>query len=704
MILKKSCTISLLALLASVTIYPVPTFANAASRGKFLEEALSWMTFKKDGNLMTNAELKPLFLDAILSKDATSKFYKVFVIQFQQGVLPKLTLTEGQSCDPSYTLKYKDPRNSSVTWHYQKQFVAESYEKRDDLSLTYCDYRQGLVCNQFTSKCECPEGSKMQEIETGSSVKRCLYEESEICSLIDIAHGNDPTHGPLARDLAKIIFNLEKPVSCKAGTTCRFKDGFQDLSRCYKLSDGPWVPDNSRPGIKPFWRVEKGKDCVLGLYANPGSCDLVSRTSPGLVCYNYGPLKSNNLQSSNRTGYCDHEIGSMGNTQFYNVDQQYNLIDLKPQLSVIGFVNARTTPLRGDELIQYYERFKKYHLNEWNNNRGDKCSVSKTDKYIEIWKYFVGLEKQPPPGQDYVPEATKQELEDKLNEVLALATGVSSTTVRYCTYLYWRTKHPTWWSGGSVNGKWEVPHKCVADGNPPDALGHDGTCQEDPGFLLTRPVAERMRDYLQDIANIFLAERNEDNLTPELEQILDQNPDTCTPGGSECLEGYECFQDLREDQGIYAGSSCKLQNPSQVLNTICRSLSDLYCDDECYSNCEYEHVTNMIKRQFENVVNTAKKLERGETCQEDLEAQIRFIMSGVIVDGNFYKILKKVQDEKDGTGKGFCDYTKLLGCSRGKCECWDGTQPRVGNFQRTNYESDYCYKTDGNCLKQAIFF
>src|SRR5258705_66777 len=113
MITMKCCIIiSLLAVLASFTIYPVPTSADV-SRTQFLQEALSWMTFKKDGKLMTDEELKPLFLDAILSKYTNSKFYRVFVIQFQLGVLPKLTLTEGQTCDPSYTWKYKNPRNSS---------------------------------------------------------------------------------------------------------------------------------------------------------------------------------------------------------------------------------------------------------------------------------------------------------------------------------------------------------------------------------------------------------------------------------------------------------------------------------------------------------------------------------------------------------------------------------------------------------------
>ncbi len=68
----------------------------------------------------------------------------------------------------------------------------------------------------------------MEPISADLSVFRRLVQENEICGLIDLDHDPTSNYGDLKGTCLKL--DLEKPLSCKMGTQCRFK------SKCHRLN------------------------------------------------------------------------------------------------------------------------------------------------------------------------------------------------------------------------------------------------------------------------------------------------------------------------------------------------------------------------------------------------------------------------------------------------------------------------------------
>lgn len=271
-----------------------------------------------------------------------------------------------------------------------------------------------------------------------------------------------------------------------------------------------------------------------------------------------------------------------------------------------------------------------------------------------------------------------------MDEILTLSQFVSNA--KFCR------PHPKFdeWN----NWQYAPPRNCVGDGNPPDVNGNDGACKEDPGNVVTKPAFDRFSNYLKHAEEVFRAEREEDNLTPELEQILEENKDGCEKGRDDCPQGFWCYEDLRDEQGIYDDTTCNFKDPSQIT-PICHDLSE---DPKSYGNCEGKQLDERIRGAFEEIVNHPNKLGRGDKCQVHFEKEIRESIGKNRPVYWKYKMLSWLENEKNGKGKGLCDHTKLLFCSNstGNCECLDGTEPRKVTLNGMEFQSDYCYKTSGD--------
>lgn len=403
------------------------SIAISQERVKLLQDALSWLTLRYDGTLLNEQQNQP-YLDLLLEKYKTSKYYRTLVIAFQHGVLPKLTLDAGANCRPEYTLNFKNPFNQSVTDFSIKNFTFQSYYARNNPhkmgASAFCDYRKGLRCNTTTKKCECPSGSKMSPVSGGgggrgvtrSTHQACLLKKEEICALIDLEHFDH--HNILKHYLPSMIFNLEKPLGCQNALRCRLGVDDYEYPKCHgeESSDEYDMGDN---------RYDYGRKCTLHLYTDnySGMC------RKGLTCFNFGPRSHPEKPgNSEKQGYCAKEQGEFIGTGAgkRQIIQNDTLIDIQP--FVIPFVNSRTTSWSSSEhhgtLRNYMgalqEANSKYFIMT-QGNVGGVCSVERTRKMGELWEFYVKLEQKPPSGSHFV--ATEDELNLKLVDLNNLVKG-----------------------------------------------------------------------------------------------------------------------------------------------------------------------------------------------------------------------------------------------------------------------------------------
>lgn len=388
-------------------------------RVKLLEDALSWLTLRKKGKLLTQKDNKP-FLDLLVDKYKKSKFYRTLVIAFQHGVLPKLTLNAGANCNPVYTSYFRNPFNKSVTDYSIKNFTFQSYYARNNPhkmgGSAFCDYRKGLRCNPATKKCECPPGSKMSPVGgTTSSREACLLEKEENCALIDLDHHD--THNFLKHYLPSMIFNLEKPLGCQDNLHCRFNVDGYEFPKCY----GEEYEEDFEAGDVSF---DYGRPCTLHLYTD----DRGGMCGKDLTCYKFGPRSyPDKPMDALKLGHCAREQGEfIGVGAGRQTGKGQKVFDMQP--FVIPFVNPRTTPWTsvGSQLdlstyLGKLQEVNKKYFKATQQNKGGPCSVGMTKKMGELWEFYVGLEKQPPAGKKFVASAA--ELQAKLGELQNLLKG-----------------------------------------------------------------------------------------------------------------------------------------------------------------------------------------------------------------------------------------------------------------------------------------
>jgi len=375
----------------------------------------------------------------------------------------------------------------------------------------------------------------------------------------------------------------------------------------------------------------------------------------------------------------------------------------------MAFVSPATTPLRGHAFRDYMRRFLQSLDGSFNNNNGysamasypgNNCTISKTEKKLELWKFFKSLEETPPPGKDYV--ATEAELWVKFNETKALTVDKKKMICRFRSDFYRATEHAL---------------RCIKNPNSTvDKDGNDGKCEVIPeNEDVTYSWAKAYSEYQTRMQDIFNTENyaesvyRKDIFEPELECDPDLGPppgsQNATPStdndvleGGYCPPDRGCFEDYADKLEIY-DKDCNLKNPKPKLYRNCQLLDD----KRGFRGCERKQLNQLYKEEILKLTSYSG-LERGHACNLDIEAKVRKWITLDVdsrwTDDNRYKLLIDLYKfNRDIGGKGLCDRTKLLECSSsGICECLKDSQPREVVLEADTIYSDYCYLTSGKVI------